>query len=82
MIDDFSDDYAQFLKQLGLAKVTWIGYWLGSMIGMRLAFQKTTGNPRHEFHRRAKAVDVVRASSALLGQAGCATSGTRQIVKN
>lgn len=36
-IEDLVEDYAQLLKQLGLAKVIWIGYSLGSIIGMRLA---------------------------------------------
>lgn len=33
-------DYAGLLAHLGLAKVTWIGYSLGSMIGLRLALQQ------------------------------------------
>ena len=41
-IEDLVEDYAQLLKQLGLFKVIWIGYSLGSMIGMRLALQHPT----------------------------------------
>lgn len=33
-------DYADLLTHLGLSKVTWIGYSLGSMIGLRLALRQ------------------------------------------
>jgi len=38
-IEEMAADYHQFLTQLGLSKVTWIGYSLGSMIGMNMALR-------------------------------------------
>lgn len=39
-IEEMADDYAQLITQLAIAPVTWIGYSLGSMIGLRLALQQ------------------------------------------
>ncbi|MEZ4860152.1 MAG: alpha/beta hydrolase [Caldilineaceae bacterium] len=41
-IAEMAADYQQLLTQLGLSQVTWIGYSLGSMIGLHLAIQQPT----------------------------------------
>lgn len=38
--DEMAADYAGLLAHLGLSKVIWIGYSLGSMIGLRLALRQ------------------------------------------
>jgi len=40
IVEEMAADYAQMLDQLGITKATWIGYSLGSMIGMHLALQQ------------------------------------------
>lgn len=39
-IEEMVADYAQLLDKLGVAPVAWVGYSLGSMIGMRLALRR------------------------------------------
>jgi pimeloyl-ACP methyl ester carboxylesterase len=36
-LEDMADDYYQLLTKLNLPKVTWVGYSIGGMVGMRLA---------------------------------------------
>lgn len=38
-LEDMTDDYQHLLVNLNLSKVTWVGYSVGGMIGMRLAVQ-------------------------------------------
>jgi pimeloyl-ACP methyl ester carboxylesterase len=39
-IVDMADDYHQLLAELGFSRVSWLGYSLGSMVGMRLAIRR------------------------------------------
>jgi 3-oxoadipate enol-lactonase len=36
-LDDITTDFHQLLRKLNLSKVTWVGYSIGGMVGMRLA---------------------------------------------
>jgi 3-oxoadipate enol-lactonase len=38
-LEEMTDDYHQLLINLNLSKVTWVGYSVGGMLGMRLAIQ-------------------------------------------
>lgn len=38
-LEDMADDYYQLLNKLNLSNVTWVGYSIGGMIGMRLALR-------------------------------------------
>jgi 3-oxoadipate enol-lactonase len=39
-IEEMADDYHQLLVELGFSRVSWLGYSLGSMVGMRLAMRQ------------------------------------------